>query len=581
MNAPKRAVPDRTAALTRILGLLSARGTVEPDGILAAWHAAHEEAATRPAARVAAPGLVRALRRRASQLSAPPEAPALRRRAILLADQVRRDSEVPALRAELRLEGLLARLDAGEAVPAGEVHEQIAPALAVADAFLPDAGPPGAENPLTDLGAAARLLTGVLAALLHRTLHNDDLDSPLVFGPEAYLAPLRTSTAYGLLTERSGEPTGTRADRGRRPARRVLLVHGENHNFVADLVARVEASGAQLRVLDLTAPPEGLSPPGLQQLVAERLSRATGHSPRPHGPVASTGPAAGSPAAELLAWPDLVVVDWAMEPAAWATLHVPETTRLAVRLHRIEAFSAQAHVLDYSRIDDLVVVAPHVAALARRALPLTEDQRVHVVPVTPPLEEYLVEKRPGAERTLGLVAWAVPVKDTDWALDVLQGLRAHDPAWRLVLIGRGLGDRLTARSWTYKERLEARIAAAEAEGAVERLGFRADIPEVLRDVGVILSSSKIEGCQVGFFEGAASAAFPVARDWPWARPFAGGAKTVMPAEWLVEDPAGAVGRILAADASGDLAAAGLRAAEYVRERYGDTPARLGDALGLA
>jgi glycosyltransferase involved in cell wall biosynthesis len=310
--------------------------------------------------------------------------------------------------------------------------------------------------------------------------------------------------------------------------------------------------------------------------VAERLARATGHPDA----VASTAPAPGSPAADLLAWPDLVVVDWAMEPAAWATLHVPETTRLAVRLHRIEAFSAQAHVVDYSRVDDLIVVAPHVAALARRVLPLAADQRIHVVPVTPPLERYLMEKRPGAGRTLGLVAWAVPVKDTDWALDVLDGLRAHDPAWRLVLVGRGLGDRLTARSWTYKERLEARVAAAEAAGAVERLGFRTDIPEVLRDVGVILSSSKIEGCQVGFFEGAASGAFPVARNWPWARPFDGGARTVMPAEWLVEDPAGAVERILAADAAGGLAAGGLRAAEYVLERYGDSPTRLGEALGL-
>jgi glycosyltransferase involved in cell wall biosynthesis len=270
-----------------------------------------------------------------------------------------------------------------------------------------------------------------------------------------------------------------------------------------------------------------------------------------------------------------------MEAAAWASLHVPDSTRLVVRLHRIEVFSAQAHVVDYSRVDDLIVVAPHVAALARRALPVAPDQRIHVVPVTPAFERYPTDKRPGAERTLALVAWAVPVKDTDWALDVLDGLRAHDPAWRLVLVGRGLGDRLTARSWAYKERLEARVAAAEAEGAVERLGFRTDVPEVLRDVGVSLTSSKIVGCLVGFFEGAASGAFPVARDWPWARPFEGGARTVMPAEWLVDDPAGAVERILAADAARDLAAAGLRAADHVRERYGDTPARLGEALGLA
>src|SRR4051812_14047409 len=140
--ARPRAVLDRAAPLTHTLGLLAQRGTVDAENVLEAWEAAHADRSTRPAARAAAPALIRALRRRASQLSAPPEAPALRRRVILLADRVRRESEVPALRAELRLEGLLARLDAGEAVTTAELHEQIAPALAVADAFLPGAGVP-------------------------------------------------------------------------------------------------------------------------------------------------------------------------------------------------------------------------------------------------------------------------------------------------------------------------------------------------------------------------------------------------------------------------------------------------------
>ncbi len=268
-------VLDRTAPLRRALGQLGQGGTV--DAALEAWETAHAHPSTRAAARAAAPALVRALRRRAFQLSAPPEAPALRRRLILLADRVRRESEVPALRAELRLEGLLARLDAGEALETAELHEQLAPVLAVADAFLPGAGVPGAENPLEDLTAAARLLSDALSALLHRTLHNDDVDSPLASGPRAFLAPLRESTAFGLATaplraDRPAPPAG--------PARRVLLVHGENHNFVADLTRRIEASGAQLRVLDLTAPPEGLAFPGFQQLVAERLARATGRAGR-------------------------------------------------------------------------------------------------------------------------------------------------------------------------------------------------------------------------------------------------------------------------------------------------------------
>jgi glycosyltransferase involved in cell wall biosynthesis len=353
-------------------------------------------------------------------------------------------------------------------------------------------------------------------------------------------------------------------------------VHGDNRNFVADLVRRVEASGAELRVLDLTAPPDGLSLPGFQQLVTERLARATGRE----GAVASTAPAPGSPAAELVAWPDLVVVDWAMEAAIWASLHVPDSARLVVRLHRIEAFSVQAHAIDYGRVDDLVVVSEHMVAVAREALPLPPGQRVHVVPVVPEFDRYPTAKRQGAARTLALIGWNVPVKDVGWALEVLEGLRAHDAAWRLLLVGGGLGDRLTARSWTYKAATEQRIAAAEATGAVQRLGVRDDVPELLRDVGVILTSSKVESYHLGFFEGAASAAFPVARDWPWVRSFAGGARSVMPAEWIVDDPSAAVERILAAEAAGGLTVRGVEAADYVRQRYGAGDALLDEALGL-
>ncbi len=205
---------------------------------------------------------------------------------------------------------------------------------------------------------------------------------------------------------------------------------------------------------------------------------------------------------------------------------------------------------------------------------------MHVVPVVPMFDHYPTMKRAAARRTLALIGWNVPVKDVGWALDVIEGLRAHDPAWRLLLVGGGLGDKLTARSWTYKAATEKRIAAAEATGAVKRLGFRDDVPDLLADVGVILTSSKIEGCHVGFFEGVAGGTFPVARDWPWVRAFAGGARSVMPADWIVEDPAAAVARILEADAAGELAAGGLAAAAYVRERYGDTDARLDEALGL-
>ncbi len=556
MSTPAR---TRTSDVARCEALLGARGTVDPDLIMQSWERVHDDPATRVEARVLALPVVRALRRRAGVVSAPPEAPLIRRRAEALAARVASEAGTFALRAELRLEALLSRLDAGEAVDVASLHEETAPALDAAAAAL-DAGPD--EDP----ARAVRLVTGVLGALMHRTLHCEDLDSALCADPDAFLGPLRESAAYRRLTApgSSRECTGGRIEpAGGVPARRVLLVTSGNQHFSADVEERVRAAGGEVRRLDTTRRPDGLPTVGFHGLVAERLA-ADGPTVRPrNGAVTTTAPRPASEAADLLAWADLVFVDWCMEAAVWASMHVPARARLVVRLHSVEALSVQPHAVDWHAVDDLVFVSEHLRALGTAVLPLPPTTRVHVVGNLVRLDRFGTDKTPQAARTLALVGWAQTVKDPAWALDVLEALREHDSAWRLLLVGRDFPDSLTARAWEYRYRVEERLASPALAHAVVRTGHVSDLPPLLRDVGVILSTSLRESFHVGLFEGVASGALPVVRDWPLTSRW-GGPSGFVPPGWVVRTPQEAAERILAA---GDRRAAVAEAITWARVRY--------------
>jgi glycosyltransferase involved in cell wall biosynthesis len=157
---------------------------------------------------------------------------------------------------------------------------------------------------------------------------------------------------------------------------------------------------------------------------------------------------------------------------------------------------------------------------------------LHTIPNRNLLNAFILPKYPGSEHTLALVGWNNVTKDPLWALDLLESLREHDDRWRLRLIGDPFPvSGLTAPAAAYRDALDARIDALG--DAVEQPGFTDDVPEALRHIGVILSSSRREGTHEGMLQGVASGAFPVVRNWPYVARW-GGATTIVPDEWIVD-----------------------------------------------
>jgi len=407
-----------------------------------------------------------------------------------------------------------------------------------------------------DTAAGSRLQESFNLAF-HRTLHFEDTPSPLAIDPDTFLAPFRASTAYRDLVRPSGLPRPPRPAVTGRP-HRLLVTTFMNWNFVDDIVKDYEATeGVEVRTLDLHGMADGPWKAQPVDLVQRRLRQSHGLDDVVPPPEVR----------EAFDWADTVFVEWGHRALPWVSLLRDVRARVVARIHSYEAFTPMPMHTDWSSIDDLIFVSPHIRALVEASVPaLADGPTLHTIANRNLLDAYDLPKYEGSEYTLGLVGWNNVTKDPQWALDLLEALREHDDRWRLRLVGHGFPSRnLTGPATRYRDTLMERIHALG--DVVERPGFTTDVPEALRHIGVIVSSSRREGTHEGLIQGAASGAFPVVRNWPYVARW-GGARTMVRDEWVV-DTAQEGARMLLAAAQDDIDFAEHRraVAEWTVRRY--------------
>ncbi|WP_073946705.1 glycosyltransferase family protein [Streptomyces kebangsaanensis] len=420
---------------------------------------------------------------------------------------------------------------------------------ALAQGFTPDTLLASAEADLAhadrlfadrDAAGAAEFVDHGLHTAFHRVAHIDQRESPLPKRAEEFARLTAASTAASAVAAGRGRAHLVAEPEPGRP-RRLLVVMDGNDNFLGLIRTYYESNpDVELRFLDIA------DYPGIKRLAGNRrrlMEYRLGGDPmygftaeqhlRPH-----------------LDWADTVFIDWCAAAALFTSVD-PGTARIVVRLHSYEAFSYWPRLTDFSRVDDLVFVADHIRDLALRSVPaLTGAQapRTHVVGNGMDLAGFALPKNPDARFTVGMVGIGQVAKDPLWALQVIRELRRRDERYRLVMIGGDMDTKASQAAAAYQRSFQRKVTALEAEGAVERRGAITDVPGNLRDIGVILSSSVLEGCHVGVMEGAASGAVPVVRDWPFFSGQKHGASTLYPADWVVGTPEAAADRILAVTA---------------------------------
>lgn len=351
-----------------------------------------------------------------------------------------------------------------------------------------------------------------------------------------HLAPFRRSAVGRLLhgsSAAAGSTTGARTLEGDvRSPLRVLVVAFRNFTFIERVITESTARGdiewRRLDLADLDLAPFLREGPLTR---ARLLAAVKGERLQPPPELA-----------RALEECDVVLVEWGHHALAYMSLldgvgadfgGVP----LVTRLHRQELDTAYVHLVDVPRVDRWLFIATHIARRAQVVIPELGQQRVRLVHNVNDLTRFTPEKSEGAGRTLLHVGWSRPLKDVEFAFDILERLHAEDPTWRLLLAGPGPGT-ATPTPWASRV-LERRSALGDA---VVELGHRDDMEVVLREAGFLLSTSLSEGSHESVAEGAAAACVPVVRNWPVVRAY-GGAASEYPQSWVVDDVDAAVGRI--------------------------------------
>lgn len=459
--------------------------------------------------------------------------------------------------------------------------------VGVAVALLETVDPllvPG-KDPGDDL---TELVCLALDLVFHRELHSDSVDSPLVTDPVAHLEQLSTTRTWQLLTgspqRGSRQREGGEETRTQRAPARVLVLPGAYGAFYRPVADAVQVSPAvQVRVAERSTLRPHLRTMGSSvPVVRERLRAAAGL------------PVNGYPELRSLVsgWgPDVLFVDWADKTAVLATLLAAPHTRIVLRVHGVDALRPWIHLLDWDRVDALVSVSTPLLDLVRDVVgEPARATRAHVIPHMVDLDR-LGASRPDAvvrePHTLCLVGWAQRVKDPLWAVEVLARLRADGHDWRLLLVGTDFADSPTASGAAHAKAFRARAMADDVRDHIDYTGFVEDLAPLLGRAGFVLSTSLRETWHVGAAEAVAAGAVPVIRDWPMLRS-RGGARAIYPADWVVDSPEEAVGRITSlADPDARAAAAtsaqeGLRGiADPVRTRTDLREVLLGDVGRLA
>lgn len=241
--------------------------------------------------------------------------------------------------------------------------------------------------------------------------------------------------------------------------------------------------------------------------------------------------------------------------AALTRLH---GARLVVTLHNLPVGSravrwtgAALLRLAARRADVILAVSPDLADAARHAG--ARDVRHALIPGPATSTRPARLSAEGSPLEILVLARLAPQKDLDTFLDAIAKLRADGVSVHARIAGDG----------PLREHLQERITAEDLP--VELIGHRGDVPELLVERPLVVSSARWEGQPVGLQQALAAGCPIVATDAGGTRWVTGRAASLVP----VADPAG----LAAAIAQMTDPAVRARAAQASLERADELPTR--------
>ncbi|EFU80343.1 glycosyltransferase, group 1 family protein [Mobiluncus curtisii ATCC 51333] len=398
-----------------------------------------------------------------------------------------------------------------------------------------------------ELLAASRLLTSALQLYYHSKLVGA-LDSPLLADPN-YSALIRQSRFYQEIFETAVHPptsannptnrgkTGENIMAGKedltnsRPLK-ILALSRYHYNFYFSLeqFAYLREQGHTVTLLAM----ENL--PGYERMLSieEAVQRGVRLAQGQTNPIPEQLRDAVNEA-------DLIWVEWGNETAVLVSQWEVKKPVL-VHLHRYESESSWLHLLNPRGISGIFFVSDWVKQVTLSQRPSLAGVPTQVIPIGINPYLYSTAKTAAATRTIAQVGWKVEIKDTYWTINLVKRLRETDPTWRLLLVGPEPDSRDAWARPLYK------LISANS-GWITVTGNREDLADYFKNIGWVVSSSRLESFHRSVVEGSAAGCVPVVRDWPEVARY-GGARGIYPEDWVVANQEEAVARIIETSNSG-------------------------------
>lgn len=267
---------------------------------------------------------------------------------------------------------------------------------------------------------------------------------------------------------------------------------------------------------------------------------------------------------QLVKWADFVWVEWLTAAAVWYSERVRPSQEFVVRVHRYELGRNYGTSIKEDRVSAYVSIAPHCHEDLIEKFDIRRS-KVRFIPNYYFVDSYAEADEDDLERPfrLALVGYVPKRKGLLKALEVLAMLREEDSRYSLTLFGKSWEDmpwvRGDEKERAYFMACNEFIQQNGMSDAVNVVGW-ADIREVIRDYGFVLSTSEHEGSHVG--PGEAFCAGNIGVFLPWR-----GAEYVYPHNAVAESASAMVEKILSLSEPSQLSAAGQEGKEFMRKNY--------------
>lgn len=216
-------------------------------------------------------------------------------------------------------------------------------------------------------------------------------------------------------------------------------------------------------------------------------------------------------------WADVVVCEWALGNLVYYSRNKRKGQILISRLHRQELTTPHYKDIDFSAVDRIVFIAPHVKD---QYLALSKMDERKAVEIDNFIDLDRVVPKNGSDGqvfNIGIVGIVPKLKNPILALQIFELVWKNDNRSRLIIKGKKPED----FPWLSKKRDEVRyyddmqkmIETAPWRNSIEYSQFGEDMKDFYARVGFVLSTSDLEGSHQSVGEALAAGCIPILRDW--------------------------------------------------------------------